>query len=195
MGLHAEVAMKHEGITGIVDLYDSKNKYLIDYKNTGSYKIAQLLGMQFKYGKHPTERYKRSGKWGKVGEPKKIKIFYEDESTANFGDWGWQINWYRFMLEKSGKTVDSMYIQATVRDGGIAMARDRGVTKNIYLIKVPYIHEDHLLEKFLTNRDMLIQALKTNILPNKCTNEETWDGRKCEAYCPVRFHCLYGKGE
>jgi len=195
MGLNAEVALEYEGITGIVDLYDENNKTLIDYKNTGSYKITRLLGIQFKYGKHPTERYKRSGKWGKVGSRKRIKIFYEDPETADFGEWGWQINWYRLLLEKNGYPVDDMYIQATVRDGGIAMARDRGVDKNIYLIKVPYIHNDHLLDKFLTNRDDLVDALRNDSLPDICNDEETWDGRKCEAYCPVRFKCPYIRKE
>lgn len=186
-----ELALKYEDITGIVDLYDSKTKTLTDYKNTGSYKISQLLGLQYKMINHPTEVYKRGGKWGRVGSPKRIKEWYANPEKADFGDWGWQINWYRLLLEKSGYPVEEMYVQATVRDGGIQMARERGIDKNIYLIPVPFIHDDHLIEKFLDKRDLLNYSLLNNDLPSMCDSEETWGGKKCEMYCPVREVCPY----
>ena len=53
--LHSELPLEHYNITGIVDLYDEKNRTLIDYKNTGSYKVAQCLGLKVSHGFHPTE--------------------------------------------------------------------------------------------------------------------------------------------
>ena len=102
-----EEALEEFDITGIADLYDKETKLLIDYKNTGSFKCAKLLGMTFEYVDDPSgERYKTSGKWGKKGSLKKVKHWYRDEEKADFGDWGWQVNWYRYLLEKQGHEVD-----------------------------------------------------------------------------------------
>jgi len=185
----AEMPLEYEGITGIVDLYDKKSKSLIDYKNTGSYKASKILGLQYKEELSETERYKRSGSWGRAGTPKKIKVFYRDEATADFGDWGWQINFYRLMLESNGYDVDNMFVQMTIRDGGVHAAKSRGVYKNIYLVKVPYINNDTLRNKFLDKKDALLNSLESNKTPEMCTSEETWEGRKCISYCPVRDKC------
>jgi hypothetical protein len=189
--MEAELQLEHMGITGIVDLYDVKNKILIDYKNTGSYKASKILGMQSYEGEHPTEVYKRSGRWGKVGTPKKIKKFYTDPATADFGDWSWQINFYRLLLENGGYPVEKMYVQLTIRDGGVQIATSRGIDKNIYLVEVPYINDEVLKESFIEKRDSLLESLSEEKTPEMCTPEETWDGRKCESYCPVRTVCPY----
>ena len=182
-------------ITGIVDLYDKETKTLIDYKNTGSYKCSQLLGMTYNRVPNPSgAKYKSSGKWGKKGSPKMIKQWYRDDGLADFGDWGWQINWYRYLLEKKGYEVDKMYIQITLRDGGIIVARDRGLDKNIYLINLPKYDDEVIENKFLKARDKLVKALETDTLPHQCSEEETWNGRKCESYCEVRQLCPYNNG-
>ena len=66
-----EQKLQEFNITGIADLYDKKSKMLLDYKNTGSYKCAQLLGMTYRLVPDPSgAKYKSSGKWGKKGSPK-----------------------------------------------------------------------------------------------------------------------------
>jgi len=190
-----EQKLEEFNITGIADLYDRKTKMLLDYKNTGSYKCAQLLGMTYRLVPDPTgAKYKISGKWGKKGSPKMIKEWYRDEGLADFGDWGWQLNWYRYLLNKSGYDVDKMCIQVTLRDGGVAVARDRGLTNNIYLIEVPKYDDEVLENKFLKARDELTRALETGNLPHKCSDEQTWNGRKCQSYCDVRYLCPYNNG-
>ena len=193
--LNAEIPLEYFDITGIVDLYDSKNKTLTDYKNVGSYKISQLLGIQNYKTDHPVDVYQKSGSWGRKGTPKKVKVFYNDPETADFGDWGWQLNFYRLLLEKNGHPVDKMFIQASVRDGGVQVATSRGVNKNIYLVEVPFIHDDHLIERFFKKRDALVHALENNELPDMCTEEETWGGNKCKNYCEVRENCPYVNGD
>jgi len=193
---YAEIFMESLGITGIADLYDEETKSLIDYKNSGSYKVAQVLGIQHYYADHPEgERYKRKTKWGEAGTIKRVKAFYIDEEKADFGDWDWQLNCYRYMLQKAGKEVNAMYIQITVRDGGIQMARDRGVDRKIYLVQVPYIHDDHIEKRFTEKRDLLLTAIETNEIPQKCSEEETWGGKKCEMFCDVRGVCPYMNGD
>jgi len=189
--LCSEIQLESMGVTGIIDLYD---KTLIDYKFSGSYKVAKCLGIQWAYTSHPTEVYKRSGRWGKKGQPKKIKEFYIDESTIDMEDWAWQINFYRYLLESNNYEVDKMLLQVTVRDGGLQIARERGVDKNIYLLDVPHINNDHLIDRYETQRDLLLNALKLEELPEKCSKEETWAGKKCESYCDVRHVCPYNKG-
>ena len=191
--LKSEITLEAHGVTGTVDLYDSDTKTLVDYKFSGSYKIAKCLGLQYYYSKHPTEVYKRSGRWGKKGTPKRVKEFYRDENTADLEDWSWQVNFYRYLLETNGYEVDKMFVQATVRDAGLQIARERGVVGKIYMIEVPYIDNEHLLDKYITKRNALLIALVNKELPEKCTDEETWNGMKCESYCPVREVCPYNK--
>tara|TARA_R110002153_G_scaffold140311_1_gene291295 strand:+ start:810 stop:1691 length:882 start_codon:yes stop_codon:yes gene_type:complete len=190
-----EHKLEEFNITGIADLYDKETKMLLDYKNTGSYKCAQLLGMTYKLMPDPSgAKYKSSGKWGRKGSPKMVKKWHRDEGLADFGDWGWQLNWYRYLLENSGYPVDKTYIQVTLRDGGLAVSRDRGLDKNIYLIEVPKYDNEVLKNKFLKARDELTMSLDTGNLPEKCSNEQTWNGRKCQSYCDVRELCPYNNG-
>ena len=187
--LGSEIPLEAVGITGIVDLYDKETKTLVDYKFSGSYKIAKCLGVQTRHGYHPTEVYKRSGRWGKKGEPKKVKRYWKNPEKADLEDWSWQINMYRLMLQSQGRQVDKMYVQMIVRDGGVAASRDRGIDRNIYLIEVPYIHDDHLKERFTSKRDLLLESLESREIPDKCSDSETWGGIKCERFCPVREFC------
>ncbi len=187
-----ELELELWGITGIVDLYDSKTKNLVDYKSTGSYKASKVLGIDFYLADDPSgEVYKRAGKWGKKGEPKKVRRYWKNPEKADLGDWTWQINMYRLMLQSQGKKVHNMYVQMIVRDGGVAASRDRGIDRNIYLIEVPFIHDDHLKEKFTKKRDLLLESLESREIPDKCSDSETWGGKKCESFCPVREHCPY----
>jgi len=191
----AELSLEGMDITGIVDLYDEESKSIIDYKNAGSFKVAQALGLDFYLEDDPSGAvYLRNGKWGSKGEPKKVKRFWPNPEKVDLGDWDWQINCYRYMLEKKGKEVENMYVQITVRDGGIQAARDRGVEGKIYLIEVPYIHNDHIEERFMSKRDLLLEAINLEKLPSKCSQEETWYGKKCEYYCDVKDLCPYVKG-
>ena len=43
-------------------------------------------------------------------------------------------------------------------------------------------------------RFYLLKALDTGSLPQQCSKEQTWDGKKCEAYCDVRHLCPYNNG-
>tara|TARA_Y100000004_G_scaffold50632_1_gene55836 strand:- start:142 stop:1035 length:894 start_codon:yes stop_codon:yes gene_type:complete len=193
--LASEITLESLGITGTIDLYDRETNTLVDYKFSGSYKIAKCLGVQVKHGYHPTEVYKKSGRWGKAGTPRRVKEFYIDKDTADMEDWGWQVNFYRYLLEQNGYPVDNMYVQATVRDAGLQIARERGIDKKIYMIEVPYINDEHLLDMFETKRDALLLSLDNEELPDKCTDEETWNGTKCKSYCSVRDICPYNEGE
>jgi len=180
------------GITGILDLYDKETQTLIDYKNTGSYKAMKVLGLTSTLVPDPTgSRYKRSGAWGQKGTVKKVKQWYREDSLADFGDWAWQVNLYRYLLELEGYKVDKMKLQMNIRDASVMSSRDRGIERNIYYVDIPYIDDDEIVEYFTNKRDLLVNALESDEVPNKCSIKETWDGKKCESYCEVRGLCPY----
>jgi|TARA_R100000995_G_C3473934_1_gene119832 hypothetical protein len=181
-------------ITGILDFYDKETETLIDYKNTGSFKAMKVLGMTHTLVPDPSgARYKRSGKWGKAGQIKQVKQWYRDDSIADFGDWLLQINMYRYLLEQEGYKVRAQKLQMNIRDASTAMSRDRGIDRNIYFVDVPFVDDDELVEFYIHKRDLLLEHLVTKTTPAKCNIVETWEGKKCEAYCEVRSLCPYTK--
>lgn len=185
-----EEKMQGLDITGILDFYDVESQTLIDYKNTGSYKASKVLGLCSELVPDPMgTKYKSSGKWGRKGTVKKVKQFYSDDNQKDFGDWLYQVNMYRYMLELKGHKVKHMKLQMNVRDAGTFSAKGRGVTKNIYYVDIPFVDNDIIIPYFLEKRDRLLRHLEENSTPPKCTIEETWGGKKCESYCEVRHLC------
>ena len=177
-------------ITGILDFYDIENKTLIDYKNTGSFKAMKVLGLKHKLVPDPLKRkYKRSGKWGKAGTIKKVKSFFTDETLVDFGDWLFQVNMYRYLLQQKGYEVKKMKLQMNIRDGGTFSSKDRGIFRNIYFVDIPFVDDDILIPYYIEKRDRLLKHLESKTIPEKCSNEETWDGVKCQRYCEVRGLC------
>ena len=191
-----EVQLKMHGITGVPDLYSKNEEILYDYKNAGSYKVAKALGMSYVMTDSPTgEVYKtsRAGKWAK-GSPKQVRQFYVDPEKADPEDWTLQLNFYRILINNIERKVKKIFVQATVRDGGIMASRDRGISRNIYMIPIPIMRDTAVLEYFFDKRDKFNYAMENNELPEKCNDTETWDGKKCESYCDVRSLCPYMKG-
>ena len=177
-------------ITGILDFYDVDAQTLIDYKNTGSFKASKVLGLTHKMVPDPLgTKYKRSGRWGKAGTIKKVKEFYQDENLKDYGDWLFQVNMYRYLLEAKGHKVKAMKLQMNVRDAGTYTAKDRGIYKNIYYVDIPFVDNDILIPYFIDKRDRLLDHLSSKTIPQKCSETETWDGIKCRNYCEVRHLC------
>lgn len=181
-------------ITGILDFYDKDTETLIDYKNTGSFKASKVLGMTHVMMPDPSgATYKKSGSWGAKGTFKQVKVFERNENLADFGDWLYQVNMYRYLLELKGHKVKAMKLQMNIRDAGTFTAIARGVDKNIYFVNIPVVDNDEIVSYFTAKRDELLKHLNSNTTPPKCTNEETWQGKKCEKYCEVRTLCPYIK--
>ncbi|GAH73972.1 unnamed protein product, partial [marine sediment metagenome] len=121
-------------------------------------------------------------------DPKMINVFEADPAKADMQDWILQLNRYRLFLEDDGFTVKEMKIQATVRDGGIQAATQRGLDRNIYLIPVPRMQDEDVKNYFETKAAALHEALHTGYAP-KCNDEETWSGRRCAGWCDVADVC------
>ena len=148
------------------------------------------------YSHSKTEVYKSSGKWGKAGTPKRITSWTAKPELSETEDEQLQLNHYRVLLESQGYTpINKMRVQATVRDGGLKAAMERGVTNTIYLIDIPRM-EDYQVESFFERKRIaLVHAVTSGIAPAVCDAKESWGGRRCQDYCEVAPNCPKGKAE
>lgn len=178
-------------VTGIADLMEIENdrRILVDYKVSGSYKVAKALG--FYVDEEPTGEIYKSGK--KKGEQKTRKILKRSDDKIDRKTWELQLNKYRIEFEKRGFKADELKIQCIVRDGNTYIARSRGVFRNIYYFNIPILQDEYVNNYFTQKKDDLLLALKQGYWNDICTKEENWDGLKCQNYCDVAEFCKYGK--
>ncbi len=193
LGVASEVALSVD--RDIFDLIEVENGKIgmTDYKLWGSYRIAKALGMT-KVGTKPDPSgavYKTTSKWGKAGEPKMVSVFQAIAENADNWEAEYQQNRYRVMLKKLGITLDWMQLQVTVRDGGLAVARNRGLERNSYIIPIKFIPDETVESYFSYKNDCLMKALKEG-WTEPCTPQENWDGERCGRYCDVWEYCPLG---
>jgi len=182
LGLPAEIALSPDG-RDIYDLLEPENGAwtLSDYKTWGSYRMVRALGIV------------------KVGKGKDSK-FMVNESQKDTWESEMQLNHYRVLLEEHDIKVGRMQVQVTVRDGGLQIARTRGVKDNIYLIPIRRLNDNVVMDYFNRKHWMLVDSLhayETNpdYLPLPCDNRESWDGARCRGYCEVAEFCPKGMME
>lgn len=191
-GVLAEEALKTFFVTGIPDLLEEENSEFIlsDYKLLGSFKIGKCLGLVGKKVVDPSGAlYKKSGKGYSKGDPKMVTVFSIDENKVDMPDYEYQLNMYRILYEKIGFPIAKIRIQATCREGKqLWISQKRGMEKNINLIPVRRMNDDHCILYFINKREALLSALKDKKLPPVCSGWESWDGRRCE-YCDVSEEC------
>jgi hypothetical protein len=194
LGLPSEIPLNID--RDIFDLIEPENGnyVLTDYKLWGSYKVAKALGL-VEVGKKPDPSgavYKVSGKWGKAGEPKMVPVFQPMPQEVDLFNEELQLNNYRVMLEELGITISKMQLQVTVRDGGLAVASSRGITRNIYKIPIRRLDDGEVREYFNLKKDALLAALHNGHWDEPCNDRECWDGARCKGYCEVARYCPKG---
>ncbi len=129
--------------------------------------------------------------WGSYALAKIIseegKNDYEKYRTAL------QLNNYRLMLNDLGFVITTLFVQATIRDGGTFMARKNGIDYKMALIPIPILPDDEVREYFLTKAFALITALDKKQIPELCDFNERWNGRRCKGqFCEVHMFCSEG---
>ena len=195
IGLPAELSTTHDG-RNVIDLieYEDGVLTLTDYKTWGSFRIAKALGIvQTGRKADPSgEVYKRGGAWGKAGTPKMIPVFVHMAGEADNFETELQLNRYRVMLEETGVTVGKMRVHAIVRDGGLAVARSRGVERNTYIIPIKRLEDGKVFGYFTVAAFNLKQALEDGEWHIPCDNRQCWDGARCKGYCEVAQYCSKG---
>jgi len=195
LGLTAELSTTNDG-RNIIDLieYEDGILTLTDTKTWGSFRVAKVLGI-VEAGKKPDpsgEVYKRSGAWGKAGSVKMVTVFQAMPQHADNYEAELQLNRYRLMLEETGIHVDRMRVHVIVRDGGLAVARSRGIERNTYLVPVMRMDNGEVKGYFDYNADCLQEALAQGEWHEPCDNRECWDGVRCRDYCEVAMYCPKG---
>lgn len=195
LGLASEIALSMDRDIFDLLVWEGKNLNLVDRKMWGSYKVAKALGI-VEAGKIPDpngEVYKKSGRWGKAGSPKMVSSFTQDPDKADNWEAELQLNNYRILLKRiAGIEVSDMYLRVLVRDGGIAIAFNRGVFRNTYRIPVKFMPDEEVSNYFKYKGSSLIQALADKHWDTPCSVKESWEGLRCERYCEVWEHCSKG---
>ncbi len=198
-----------DGISMIADLLETEDSWniLTDYKTSGSYKVMKALGI---YGeliesdaicKQKTwyTDPESKEKFARIkGENRLIKVWRQNINRQDCLDWVRQLNYYRIGTEeKYDIKVDELRIQAIVRDGGLQIARTRGLENNSYLIPIPIVPDDPIKKYFNNKKDALLEALSKGNDDDVpiCTDEERWGDNKCQNYCSVKKFCRYGSAE
>ena len=162
--------------------------------------------------------YVKSGKWGKAGEQKTETYYEPDPKFVDMYEVELQLNRYRIITEKNYNIkISKLKTFAIVRDGGCISAINRGVDKNTYYIDVKILDDNLVNNYFTKKREALLYSVEGYIkdenetwadgrsgeypeegfdfdlikkhAPQLCTNKETWNGRKCEKFCPVKEIC------
>lgn len=199
LGLAAEMALSID--RDIIDLLEWENSDLVltDYKQWGSFKVAKALGI-IETGKQPDptgKTYQRDGKWGKAGSPRMIPVFGQDPDKADNWEAEFQLNNYRVkatpLLESVGLAIKRMQLQVTVRDGGLYIAKERGIDRRVYMIPIPEIPDEVIIDYFCEKQDALNKALTDGEWLLPCNSKETWEGNKCEDWCDVWEYCPQGR--
>jgi len=195
LNLPAEVALTTDD-RDIFDLLEPEGNAwtLTDYKTWGSYKVAKSLGI-VKVGMQDDpsgEVYKTTSKWGKKGEPKQVPVFQVMAQEADMWETELQLNRYRVMLEERGIAVGRMQVQVTVRDGGLAVAKSRGITRNTFKIPVRKLDDKKVVDYFFAKQEELLDCLDKGKCNNPCDDRECWEGVRCKEYCDVARYCAKG---
>lgn len=179
LGLPAEMALSPDG-RDIFDVLEPNDGTwgLTDYKTWGSFRVARALGI-VKSGK---------GKDATFGFNSDVVDLWESEL---------QLNNYRRKLAPYGYEVGNMQLQVAVRDGGLAMAKTRGIKELVYIIPIRRLDDNYVDGYFAGKANDLLQALKEyeadpKYLPQPCDLRECWDGARCRGWCDVAEFCPQG---
>ena len=176
------------------DEYQPGYYVLTDNKSSGSYKVAKWLGIisetheETILDKENKPILLKTGK--NKGQPKtrKNRIITQDPTKVDIRAEELQINRYRILYEQQGFPINRMQIQAIPRDGGTYVAKNRGIDKNLYMIPIKRLPNKEVLDFYKTLSDEVNEAFKTGYA-RQCNSWESWDGRRCEAFCEVKTEC------
>ena len=195
-----ETRQRDGGMSGQPDLLEPDDNqpgsYVVtDYKTYGSYRVRKILGLVRKERYSETEVYKVNSRYGKKGDPKRITYWMSDPVEVDMTSEQLQLNHYRLLCEAQGYSISRLQLQITVRDGGTVNARNNGIDDVIKLVEIPILPDSEVLGFFEMRRDELNIAMTTGTMPRLCNAWESWDKRRCQAFCDVAKFCPQGQEE
>lgn len=104
-----------------------------------------------------------------------------------------QLNGYRIKVEPLGFPIKRLFVEVFIRDGGTFSARNNGIEDKVMLIPISIMPDDDVSKYFQTKSQALIKALEENKLPELCSNEESWNYRRCKGFCDAMEFCPEGR--
>ncbi len=195
-----EVDLLVDDIKGTSDLLEpapANRLWLTDYKTWGSFPVMRALGIEMV---DVPQFWEDSGnpivyKSGKRAGQQKTRKEPRQTNKPDYRDVQLQVNKYRIMarahLDALGddRQITIMRVFVVVRDGGTGSARQRGVLTNTASIQIPPMDDAVVQRYFERKQAALLGALDSGDAPPPCSEDESWQGRKCQRYCPVAEHC------
>ncbi|MHC4183577.1 MAG: hypothetical protein ACYSR0_09535 [Planctomycetota bacterium] len=188
---------KMRGIADVLEHDEFKPGFyvLTDYKTWGSYKAAKAMGIisetieETILDENNKPVLLKSGKNEGQPKTKQKKIITQDNSQIDMRSEELQLNRYRIFFEKMTFPISRINIQIISRDGGTYIAKNRGITRNLYVIPVKRLQNKIVLDFYKNLSDEVTKAF-ANGYARKCNAWESWDRRKCEGgYCEVVEAC------
>lgn len=188
-----EFRLNYQGLTGQMDCIDLEHHTLYDYKVVGAYKCATMMGGRPLWKPYIITRGKRKGE-----TEMRQQWFYD--GLHHYGDYCKQQNLYRILLGKHGIPIEDMFLQVIIKEP-INTIKTFNLDKQCYLLKLPKMNDQRLLDYALYKKDALVNAIATNTMPRQCSAKDRWVsktypmGRRCKDYCSVSYCCpYYNKG-
>lgn len=181
-GYLSEVRFEDDITSGQIDGYDCKTQTLFDFKFFGAYRIAMALGKYPKWERKTHLRGKDKGKqyW---------KQTFVDGGVRGVLEISKQLSYYKVLMKKHGLKVKQILVQMLIRGGLDKVAKEYGLTKTGYIVKLNGISERWIVRYMQAKYDRLMKALETNEMPPVCKNR--WRDLKCKDYCGVNMYCPY----
>jgi len=180
--------MEDEAGTGMFDCYDAEEKALYDFKTCGCFKINRALGKVKQEEIDPTAEPYKSGP--RKGQPRTRTVWSMGE--PDIFEWQMQLSRYAWMIRDAGFEVERAFVQATARDFNAQNSRQYGLDRQIYIIPIDILSRDIVFAYYTEKQVALWSTLADNKIPPPCSDRETWEGRRCQRYCPVWAYCDVG---
>ena len=172
---------------GTIDDYDKKTKTLYDSKFVGTGRLDRIA---VKVWVETGEVYKVNYKDKKKGDKKVKPIVGNRWDISDDHDWVRQLNFYRIKLENMGYTVENIFVEATIRDGGTGIAIGKGYTDLVYMIPIQIVEDNDIYNYYEDKESGLREKMTMGTPPPICEEKERWnDNIRCAFYCDVFEEC------
>ncbi len=114
-----------------------------------------------------------------------FKVVKKYELKAGNPDYVWQLNAYRVLAFPEAKEMRLVYI---LKDWTAKDEFEVGLPVQGHLIE--RIDDKEVLGRLLGRAAKLKKFLERQEMPEICSSEETWGGKRCSLYCDVESFCL-----
>jgi hypothetical protein len=201
-GNMSEVSVSHDfgigRLVGKIDLIEEIDggHRIIDYKVVGSYSVLGVFGMYQETEVELDENGKpilyKSGE--KKGMERTRKVWRTDPGKRDIRKYARQLNIYAYLAKRClGIEAKQLYNFFVIRDGKTEIARSRGIMRSTYMVEMPLAQgkgdetADDRIESFIKTKmaENMVAIADAPI----CSDEECWEGRRCNDFCPVALEC------